>query len=696
MTKSRVAMSPIRRLRGTLAAVSLALAALLTLVNPCAAQFTLESMTPAHGAENVELAQPLVLTFSQPIDTAAAFESAGGFYLGIQVLPDPGPPETLTLSEDRTQLTAQLTLAENTQYWVALTGAKAESGEELDHPYSWTFSTGTLPTASMSGTVSFDGSNPQGAIVGLFPTDFFGGMFGDDGGDDGPQFRAVTVVTGPDGVYTIDFVPSGTFLPGAFRDTDHDGEPNAGVQGEGLGFFDPDENRVADNITIAEGEQVEGIDVVIGSVAATAGENLDDVVLLARESHDDAVLTGIQGGDLTVDGATAIWLYMFYSAASGDTTGVALFFDYLFPIESLPFGGDDGPFDPTVPLPDGWIDSPQAVGTAEDAGGQDFREGNPGTVITAGLFMLDLPGGEALAKRRASFQRQPVWVVSYSSPPSPGELRFVVDALTGEIVLVSGARTSAESEFAKANQAGIAWQPDAELVFVGSLGSVDAAGRSGGWAFAYYSPALDELHTVFVSGGIVFDERPASPDDVPSTLPLPGNWADSDVAAAAAEAASDGFRDQYPEAEVFARLSHGFPGVRQDRLLWEFTFHPAPQGEILLRILVDGLTGAVTTSTEPSGLPGSVSLLEAYPNPSTGPTSIRYGLEATGTVELIVMNALGQVVRSILSDSQPAGVYTVPWDGTDDRGAPVASGNYWLRLKSEAGVRLVSVVVIRP
>ncbi|HUF09035.1 MAG TPA: FlgD immunoglobulin-like domain containing protein, partial [Rhodothermales bacterium] len=299
------------------------------------------------------------------------------------------------------------------------------------------------------------------------------------------------------------------------------------------------------------------------------------------------------------------------------------------------------------------------------------------------------------ARRRALSQSEPAWVVSYSSQSSPGEVHFVVDALTGEVIIVSGARTAVRTELETANQAGVAWQPDAELVFVGSFGPVNSDGRSDGWAFAYYSPALNELHTVFVSGGIVFDERPASPDDVPSTLPLPTYWADSDVAAAAAEAASGGFRDQYPEAEVFARLSRGFPGVSQDRILWEFTFHPAPQGEILLRILVDGLTGAVTTSTEPPGLPGSVSLLEAYPNPSTGPTSIRYGLEATGTVELTVMNALGQVVRSILSDRLPAGEHSAQWDGLDDSGTPVASGSYWLRLQSDRGVRSVSVVVIR-
>jgi len=42
----------------------------------------------------------------------------------------------------------------------------------------------------------------------------------------------------------------------------------------------------------------------------------------------------------------------------------------------------------------------------------------------------------------------------------------------------------------------------------------------------------------------------------------------------------------------------------------------------------------------------------------------------------------GAQVRTLVDATQPAGRYSITWDGRDESGAPVASGIYFCRLTS--------------
>lgn len=79
--------------------------------------------------------------------------------------------------------------------------------------------------------------------------------------------------------------------------------------------------------------------------------------------------------------------------------------------------------------------------------------------------------------------------------------------------------------------------------------------------------------------------------------------------------------------------------------------------------------------------PPEARFLSNAPNPFNPNTTIGFMLSATARVELDVFNVQGRVVRSLLCSLQPAGQYTVEWDGTDNLGRRLASGNYWVRLK---------------
>ncbi len=73
------------------------------------------------------------------------------------------------------------------------------------------------------------------------------------------------------------------------------------------------------------------------------------------------------------------------------------------------------------------------------------------------------------------------------------------------------------------------------------------------------------------------------------------------------------------------------------------------------------------------------------PNPFNAATTIRFGLEAASAVEIDVHDAKGRLVRHLLDRQLGAGEHRVTWDGRDDRGQVMASGSYWVLLRSATG-----------
>jgi flagellar hook assembly protein FlgD len=52
-------------------------------------------------------------------------------------------------------------------------------------------------------------------------------------------------------------------------------------------------------------------------------------------------------------------------------------------------------------------------------------------------------------------------------------------------------------------------------------------------------------------------------------------------------------------------------------------------------------------------------------------------------VSLKVYNVAGQLVRTLVNGVRDASSYTVPWDGTNDRGTTVASGIYFYKMETK-------------
>ncbi len=110
---------------------------------------------------------------------------------------------------------------------------------------------------------------------------------------------------------------------------------------------------------------------------------------------------------------------------------------------------------------------------------------------------------------------------------------------------------------------------------------------------------------------------------------------------------------------------------------------------------VHKLANWTATPAEPVPEAPTLWLYPNVPNPFTAQTTLRYDLDAPGTVDLAIYDALGRRVRTLVTGRQPAGLHTIPWDGTDDAGRPLPSGVYFSRLRTASALHARALILRR-
>ena len=73
-----------------------------------------------------------------------------------------------------------------------------------------------------------------------------------------------------------------------------------------------------------------------------------------------------------------------------------------------------------------------------------------------------------------------------------------------------------------------------------------------------------------------------------------------------------------------------------------------------------------------------------HPNPFNPETNISYTLQNTEHVKVSIYNVQGQLIRTLVDETQPAGSYTVRWDGRQENGEMAVSGMYLYRIDAGA------------
>ena len=106
---------------------------------------------------------------------------------------------------------------------------------------------------------------------------------------------------------------------------------------------------------------------------------------------------------------------------------------------------------------------------------------------------------------------------------------------------------------------------------------------------------------------------------------------------------------------------------------------------------------SATTAVEDVAIarPDRYVLEQNFPNPFNPSTIIRYQLSEPTEVELRIFNIMGQEVRRLVEDHQSAGIYSVHWNGRDNRGRPLATGVYLYRLQAGAQTETRKLLLLR-
>jgi len=81
-------------------------------------------------------------------------------------------------------------------------------------------------------------------------------------------------------------------------------------------------------------------------------------------------------------------------------------------------------------------------------------------------------------------------------------------------------------------------------------------------------------------------------------------------------------------------------------------------------------------------VPQEFTLKQNYPNPFNPTTNISYQTKSAGQVSLVIYDILGSKVKTLVSQNQAQGYYTVTWNGRNDFGVKVNSGVYLYTLKA--------------
>ncbi len=83
------------------------------------------------------------------------------------------------------------------------------------------------------------------------------------------------------------------------------------------------------------------------------------------------------------------------------------------------------------------------------------------------------------------------------------------------------------------------------------------------------------------------------------------------------------------------------------------------------------------------------------PNPFREQTSIQYTLPQSSHVQLVIYDALGRQVKTLVDASQDAGAHTLIWDGCDDAGKQLSSGIYFLKFEAGEFSHKARLVILR-
>jgi flagellar hook assembly protein FlgD len=74
---------------------------------------------------------------------------------------------------------------------------------------------------------------------------------------------------------------------------------------------------------------------------------------------------------------------------------------------------------------------------------------------------------------------------------------------------------------------------------------------------------------------------------------------------------------------------------------------------------------------------------------------IAYEIGAPGRVDIVIFDANGRRIRTLVSENRNTGSWTTQWDGRDESGQVVASGIYFCKMNAQGFESTQKMVLLK-
>ena len=139
--------------------------------------------------------------------------------------------------------------------------------------------------------------------------------------------------------------------------------------------------------------------------------------------------------------------------------------------------------------------------------------------------------------------------------------------------------------------------------------------------------------------------------------------------------------------EGFVITQNGYSNVNSLLTTGNYIFAGTWGNSVWRRGLSDILTGVQNISTE---IPQNFKLEQNYPNPFNPTTNIRYNLARNGFVKIVVFDALGREIETLVNEKQMAGTYEAKFNASQ-----YSSGVYFYKLITDGFIETKRMVLLK-
>ncbi|MCA9734497.1 MAG: choice-of-anchor D domain-containing protein [Deferribacteres bacterium] len=115
----------------------------------------------------------------------------------------------------------------------------------------------------------------------------------------------------------------------------------------------------------------------------------------------------------------------------------------------------------------------------------------------------------------------------------------------------------------------------------------------------------------------------------------------------------------------------------------------------LLKIISGTMEFVAENTANVADVPNEFHLAQNYPNPFNPETHIRFSMPQNEHVHIVVFDQLGRLVRTLVQGEMAAGYHDLTWDGMNEAGQRMASGLYFLQMRSGSFLQTRKMVILK-